>query len=57
MLLGIRHAVEHGSPRPKSARPEAREALETALEDPQLIKEAKIQLRSLERRKRKGILA
>jgi hypothetical protein len=41
----------------RSARPEAREALERAAKDPQLTKEAKIQLRFLARRKRKGILS
>ena len=40
----------------RSARPEAQAALERAAQDPQLMKEAKIQLRFLARRKRKGIL-
>jgi len=36
----------------RSSRPEARAALERAVEDPQLVKEAKIQLRKLARRKK-----
>jgi HEAT repeat protein len=39
----------------RSASTEAREALEGAAEDPQLMKEAKVQLRYLARRKRKGV--
>jgi hypothetical protein len=39
----------------RSDRTEAREALERALKDPQLVREAKIQLRVLERRNRRGI--
>jgi len=39
----------------RSSRSAAREALERALKDRQLVKEAKVQLRLLERRKRRGI--